>query len=237
MNKLLRILLPLVEKEVASRVLEIQIQEEKALRRAQEKAKAPIEKAFKVGGIQYYELKDLFNQNCLRSFAAISFYEELRMKCSREYLLEHIKASEELLKQGKDGTVITNGKLDLDQTLNALREINQLNLQLKERLEMIFEPDCMMKLAGIVFFDDTEGPLDYDQGYGIEKVNRWKKQEVDGFFLSKHMKDLVDYTSINEKDFQKYTEMADLMTKEHLGSISTILSKTTSMKELSGIPV
>jgi len=224
MNILLRLFRPLVNAEIEKRLKERAESEEKDYREAQRKLKAPAKRSFTSGGTQYYQLKDLFNQNCLRSFAAISFYEELRMKCTREFLVEHLEKQKELKDSIKNSLSITNGTLNLQLSFELIEESITLDGHIEERLKLIYEPDSVMKLASIVFFDSKEDPLNYDHAYGIEKVNRWKKEGIDGFFLSKHMKDLVDYSSIKESDFQKYTEVANLMTKEHLDALSSTLS-------------
>lgn len=234
MNKFLRIFLPLVEKEVDQRVKLALDKEEETRKEIQKITKAPVEAVFKSGGIQYYKVKDLFNQNSTRCMAAISFYEELRMKCTREYLIKHLDAQKELNKDLRKALDLNNKSLNLEGAFIAIQESEKLDLQIKERLEWIFEPDCTLKLAGIVFFDENEDPFGYDPGHGIEKVNRWKKEGVDAFFLSRHMMDLVDYSSIKEEDFQKFTEVAEILTTDHLENISTILSKKGSITNTLG---
>ncbi len=230
MSILLRLFRPLINEEVEKRLKERTESEEKDYRLAQKTSKTPIKRAFTNGGVQYYQLKDLFAQNCLRSFAAISFYEELRMKCTREFLVKHIDKQEELKKGIKNSLTINNGSLNLQLSFELIEESITLDGHIKERLQLIYEPDSVMKLASIVFFDSKEDPLNYDHAHGIEKVNRWKKEGVDGFFLSKHMKDLTDYSSIKEEDLLKYTEVANLMNQEHLNALSSTLLTKVSTK-------
>jgi len=235
MNKYLTIFLPSIEKEVALRVKAELDREEQERKNIQKLVKAPTELVFKSGGTQYYTIKDIFNLNSTRAMAAISFFEELRMKCTREYLIKHLDAQKELNKELRKALDLNNKSLNLEGAFLAIQESEKLDLQIKERLEWIFEPDCMLKLAGIVFFDENEDPFGYDPGYGIEKVNRWKKEGVDAFFLSKHMNHLIDYSSIKEEDFQKFTGVAEVLTTVHLENISTILSKSgliTSTSEM-----
>ena len=121
------------------------------------KNKHQIVKAFKLDGVQYYQFKDINNTMSGRAFAALDFYNELDMKCNRDYLLQHTEAVDALLSDPK--------KINVGELYN-------LNKQIKERLEFILVPDIVYKLASVVYFDESEAPYDYDYQYGGWAKNR-----------------------------------------------------------------
>ena len=178
----------------------------------------PVDYLFTLDGIKHYRYKDISKTNCQRMFAANDYYNELSMRCSRDYLLEHTKAMDEIL----------SGK-SID-----IQKVSQLNLQLKERLDMIHESDMIYKIASVIIFDTTENPHDYDFKYGQEKIPRFKKaSQKDAFFLIKLFKITVGSPNMSDQDLLTYMEVGGKITQEHLEVISTIMSKSTKTTDSS----
>lgn len=178
-----------------------------------------IKEAFTCGGVVYYQFDDIFNVPFERALTALDFYEELRMRTSRDLLLLHVTAVDEQLNKGK------------------LTEVAKLNQQLKERLEFIIEPDLLYKLASVVFFDKNESPYIYDYKYGQDKIKNWKKEsEMNAFFLQMPLIKLVPFLADCEIDFQAYSKMVEKLNRVHLENISSNLSnekkQTVFVKEL-----
>jgi hypothetical protein len=185
------------------------------------KAEHKILFAFEADGEKYYEFDDANNIPCDRAFCALAFYEELQMRCTREFLQAHCQATEDAI-NNKNGISITN--------------LAKLNQQLKERLELIYEPELVYKLASVVYFDESESPYSYDFKYGLQKIQRWKKQNVGDFFLSLPIKKLMPQTDLSKADLETSSKIVKLMTREQLDSIFTIASakskKTALFKSL-----
>jgi len=172
----------------------------------------PVDYLFTLDGIKHYRYKDISKTNCQRMFAANDYYNELSMKCSREYLQKHTKAMD---------AILSDKSIDI-------QKISQLNLQLKERMDMIHESDMIYKIASVIIFDTTENPHEYDFKYGQEKIARFKKaSEKDAFFLIKLFKITVGSPNMSDQDLLTYMEVGSRITQEHLEVISTILSKNT----------
>ena len=171
--------------------------------------KHKITKAFTHRGIQYYQFEDIHNMMTGRAFTCIDFYNELSMSCTREYLTEHCETVEKLLNEGK------------------LVDIARLNIQLKERLEMILNPDIVYKIASVVYFDDTEQPYTYDHSYNHKKIEAWKNDGVDGFFLHLPLADLIPHLRLSEVDLQAYLRVANKINKDHSETISILKSEKT----------
>ena len=182
-----------------------------------DKAEAPIVHAFTCGGTDYYKFKDINNLMSGRAFAVIDYFDELSMKCDRDYLLAHCTLMTEQLNG-------VNGEVNLNVMAKQV-------MQLKERLDMILDPDIILKIASVVYFDSTEQPWAYDFQYNHEKIKKWKADKIDGFFLKKSFQDLLPGISLSDKDFQSYTKVARLMTKEHLADIFMTLSTKNENEE------
>jgi len=162
--------------------------------------------AFTCGGTNYYQFDDAFNMPNERALTALTYYEELRMRCTREFLQEHCEAIEGILSDPKR---INIPKLAI------------LNRQLKERLDWIFEPDIAYKLASVVYFDKTENPYRYDMKYGQKKIEHWKKTKgVDDFFLQKPLLDLIPFLKDSELNLEIYSQVLEKATKIMWDNIS-----------------
>jgi hypothetical protein len=164
-------------------------------------------------GTQYYQFDDMNNMMTGRAFVCLDFYNELSMRCTREYLTEHCEAMEEMVNKGK------------------LIEIAQLHIQLKERLTMIIDPDIVYKIASVVYFDATEQPYTYDFKYNTKKINAWKESGIEGFFLKIPLKDLIPSLDLSEADLVEYMTVAQTINQNHLETISTLRSEITKKAE------
>ncbi len=181
-----------------------------------------INEAFSCGGVKYYQFDDPYNQPYERALTALSFYEELRMRTTKDFLILHCNAVEAILSNPK--------KIDILQ-------LSKLHLQLKERLEWIIEPELLYKLASVVFFDKNESPYIYDYKYGEQKIKHWKKSaEVNAFFLQQPIIKLVPSLADCEIDFPSYLTVVQKMNQAHLANIITNLSEeqmnSDSVKDL-----
>jgi hypothetical protein len=110
------------------------------------------------------------------------------MKCDRKFLLAHNEAIE---------TACNNGKLT---------EVVKLNHDLKLRLSLVSDPDLLLKLASVVFFDDNESHLVYDFAYNEKKLKEWKKDKLMDFFQVLPLQNLIpslDFSKIDLKTFIK----------------------------------
>lgn len=166
--------------------------------------------AFISGGVQYYEFEDPFNAPCLRSLTALDYYEELRQRCSIDYLTKHTEAVEAILSDPK--------KINIG-------ELSRINRNLKDRLK-IFNFDLAYKLASVVYFDDSESPYVYDFKYGQKKIERWKKdQSIDSFFLQQPLQKLIPYLPQSAESFRTYSQTEQKLQDHYLQCLTSVLSK------------
>lgn len=183
-------------------------------------AKHPVSFAFKSGDTDYFQFEDPLNTPYKRGFTALTFYREMRMHMTREYISDHTKAMDGIL---GDPQSISIGKISL------------LNEQMKERLDFVFEPDTAYKFASVVYFDKTEDPTKYDFDYGQKKIEKWKADSsVSDFFLQAPLIRLMPFLKDFDGDLNTYSKTVEAITKLHSERLyrilSTMKSRTASAK-------
>ena len=164
-----------------------------------------IEEAFTISGKKYYRFSDVFNLPIERGLMALMVYEETRMKCSVEYLQQHIEVVRNLLRSNK---------------IDIFR-INQLNEQLNERVNFVLDIDLIYKLSSVVYFDENENPSLYDAEYCKKKIDFWKKNKgVADFFLQQPLTELLPYLKSVDFDLNEYSTANEELNKIHLERLS-----------------
>lgn len=169
-----------------------------------------IEWAFTVGGIDYYRFADINNLSYKRGLMAVSVYNELDMRCSREYLMLHTKAVEDILK---------SKEIDI-------YKINAINEQMKQRLKLTTDVDLMYRVASVAFFDKNESPDSYDATYSERKIEHWRQHAgVADFFLSLPLKGLIPYLQNVDVDLDTFGELNKELNEIHLALLRSMSSK------------
>lgn len=172
--------------------------------------KYKIIEAFQLGGTTYYMFDQAAEVPTGRMLAALAVYAELEMKVDKEYLELHTKAMEKLLSDPKKINVMY---------------IAQLNLNLKERLELMPLPDFVFKLASVIFFDETESPYSYSFDYNKKKIEEWKKSgDTLDFFLSRLSKELIPSLRPVTGSSRTFFQVAERVAGIHLTDLTKILS-------------
>lgn len=175
--------------------------------------------AFKLGGIQYYCLPSFLDHTPIRAEWASVYSEKVNMKCTKEFLIQHTKAVEDVLN--------TNPiKVGL---------LANYNKQLKDRLEYISDPETIYDLASVIFFDGNEDPTNYDQEYNRKKIALWKKHSMRSFFLSVPWNKLtpgMDFSKVDLSSFIQANQAARSITTLHLEDILQQLSKSDLTEDL-----
>lgn len=166
--------------------------------------------AFQLGGTPYYMFDQTAEVPTGRMLAALAVYTEMEMKCDKAYLELHTKAMEKLLSDPKKINVMY---------------IAQLNLNLKERLELMPLPEFVYKLASVVFFDETESPYSYSFEYNKKKIDEWKKSDDTlDFFLSRLSSELIPSLKPATGSTKMFFQVAEQIAGIHLTDLTKILS-------------
>lgn len=172
--------------------------------------KFKIIEAFQLGGTTYYMFDQTAEVPTGRMLAALAIYSEMEMKVDKEYLELHTKAMEKLLSDPKKINVMY---------------IAQLNLNLKERLELMPLPDFVYKLASVIFFDETESPYSYSFEYNKKKIAEWKKSgDTLDFFLSRLSSELIPSLKPATGNSRTFFQVAEQVAGIHLTDLTKILS-------------
>ena len=174
-------------------------------------ADSRINYSFTIGETDYYCFDDINSVPCLRGFQALSYYNELSMGCTREYLLTHNQALKDIVNT---------------QPIN-LTKLVTLVLQMDERLNFLLEPEIAYKLCSVVFFDDTENPNNYEYKHGAKKAQIFKDCPLNDFFLSVPIVKLIPYINSLGNDLQEYCQAVMRVNQKHLENISTMLSEAS----------
>lgn len=134
---------------------------------------AQIEYAFTSGGIHYFKFNTEVNIPFQRAIAA------------RDILTEELwQIDPNILKGWTESliNVVINNKLSAEK---KLFEVGVLASRLKEQMELSFSLVRQLKLATVLYFDETENPLDYEYPYNKKKMEHWMKHnDVRSFFLN-----------------------------------------------------
>jgi hypothetical protein len=174
--------------------------------------------AFTAGGVDYYQFDDVFNLPYQRGREAIHAYEELQMRCDKDYLIRHSELINDLLTKGSIG-------------FDEIARIKAANDQLKQRLTWVIVPDLVFRLASVVFFDSSEDPKRYEIGYNQKKIEHWKKHEdVADFFLRQPVAKLIPQFEGSKSNFQSYLKAIEHLSESHLKKLSTQFSGEAELK-------
>jgi len=175
-------------------------------------AKHIITYAFSINDRHYFRFDDPLSMGYDRALKCLVYYKEVEMNMDSKFIEAHTMA-------------IDNIFLKKEININDLLDVRVLNNQMKQRLQLPKEPDLMYKLAAVTFFDQRENPQVYEFNYGEKKIAFWKKStSLTDFFLSRPLMELIPYLKHAGENLKMFSEMTQNATKEHLASISAMLS-------------
>jgi len=166
--------------------------------------------AFEIGGRRYFMFDSQTDAPTGRQMASLAIYNEMNMRCTREYLELHTRAMEKLLSDPKKINVTV---------------IGQLNVNLKERLDLMPLPEFVWKLGSVVFLDEHENPYTYDYELNEEKIKFWKGAGMSVDFFSKTpLAQSVPWLQESQNGSQDYTGIGEAVEKIHRQALTSVLS-------------
>lgn len=169
---------------------------------------APVKYAFTFDGVDYYQFESIEKMPFKRALAALPIYQEMQSGCTKEYLEQHTKFIDALMKERF--------------TAESVFKVAQANQFMKERLKWIAVEEVAYKLAAIVFFSKDENPNEFDWNVARKKVDKWKSSPNHAFFLNQQISQFINFGEMPEKDLNLYFQIQELEAKVH----SDFLSKT-----------
>ena len=150
-----------------------------------------ISKAFKVEGEQFYEFDNLSDCPAGRYFRIQQFMVELNLRIDKDTLVKLLDAS---LKAVDDGDITRSVIIQTD---------------IKNRTEFIVETETAYRLASAAFFTLDEDLTTYDFDYNQKKIEKFKKERISTFFLTRPMKRLIPQINISGEDLEIYLKMTE----------------------------
>ena len=170
-----------------------------------------IVEAFVHNGTRYLMYENPTDVPTGRMLAANGVYMEMEMRCDKEYLELHCKAVDKILNENKKGINVTY--------------LAQLNLNLKERLNLMPLPDFVYKLASVIFFDESESKYSYDWAYNQKKIAKWKEDpQMLDFFLSRLASELIPSLKPAAGSSHTFFQVAEKIDKIHRDNLTKALS-------------
>ena len=117
---------------------------------------------------------------------------------------------------------ITKGLEDALQT-NKILNAAQIVADLKTRLVFNTSKRHILSVCAAIYLDPDESPSEHNYDRATEKVNRWIKDGVDTFFLSKPLGQLLPEWPSSQQAFQSYLEKA-LPEDQEIKSLQSLLA-------------
>ena len=173
-----------------------------------------VELAFIVDGVQYFQFVNDVNMPYERAMCASDIYLEFENRVDSTYLKGLFASVLELMNKGK--------------LLDAAAQI----LKAQERINHITYIDGLYRLASVKFFDKNENVYKYDYEYNEKKIAKWKKENIDSFFLKLQIRNLMPSLDILEGSLARINELETEVLLQHLKSFSQNLSSNEKNKGL-----
>ena len=154
----------------------------------------PLEFAFECGGKKYYQFTDKNNMPALRGLEAMTFYHEMQNGVTNKYLKSHMARMNEVLSNSK--------------SVN-LGEVYKLHYWLDERLKYAISKDIIYNVASVAFVEEGENPATYDHAFNKKKIQNWKENGANGFFLLQPLRTLIPFLQTYGEGSLMYLEVVD----------------------------
>lgn len=164
-----------------------------------------IEEAFECGLIKYYRFKSEFRLPTGRYKYHYKYLQQNALRIDPERLKIEIQDARSWLTGERK-------KIDIGNTLKILHGIETL-------AALPFDPELARKLAAVSFFTDEEDLSTYDESYGEKKIQFWKDNNFNDFFLMMPVEEFLNLKGISITSLEEYLATAQQilqdLTAEH----------------------
>lgn len=164
--------------------------------------KKATEYAFSIDGQDFYHFKNYLDTPMRRFQKMNEFIAEVEMRITRNDLAEYLGIIEEAINKGK------------------ITDIVNVIQGLKYRLDQFIETDTYYRLFSCAFFTLDEDITDYDYEVNDLKIELFKSQPIDSFFLNYPAKDWLPQIDISKEDLNSFLKMSSV-SKEFLQRIKS----------------
>lgn len=182
-----------------------------------------IKYAFSIGEMHYFHFADFFNIPFERGLSTLTFWQELEMNCTRQFLKAASMATLNCLTLKQD----ESGALGL-----KIGDAERIQRILYSRLNMPKETELMYSFAAAVFFDQWENPLNYEYAYGNEKKAFWKKAVgLTDFFLCRPLQEFIPSIA----NYESNLEICDRLMIQETAHHWTLFREQLSSEQLTAL--
>lgn len=162
------------------------------------------ELAFEAGLIKFYRMKEEYRMPIGRYKYVYKRFKESDLRMTREVMFEYLKQMEAELDGSKKKISFAP----------VLRMINNM----RTWLTIPFEPEAVRRLAAVTYFTDDEDLSTFDEKYGEQKIELWRKHNTHDFFLTRPIGELLNLSNSSitffEESLTEMTEIAKALTSD-----------------------
>lgn len=179
-----------------------------------------IEEAFIFKGQVFYQFKDHFSIPTVRALHALDLYDELEMRCTKDFLKAHVAAVLDILNPAP------GQRLDLTR-------LGRLVKNLEERLAFLPIPEHVYKLASVVYFTSEEDPFSYDRIAAAKNIALWKQDPaILSFFLKMQVGDLLPLQNMDTQNLNIFSPLVERINEIHRNAVLSKSSVNVTIKEM-----
>lgn len=159
-----------------------------------------IEEAFECGLIKYYRFKSEFRLPTGRYKYHYKYLQQNAIKTDPETLKADVKEARSWLSGERK-------KIDIGNAMQALYKI-------ETRASLPFDPELARKLASVSYFTDDEDLSTFDEEHGNKKIQHWKDNNFNDFFLMMPVVELLNLKGISITSLEEYLKEAQAILQE-----------------------
>jgi len=157
-----------------------------------------IEEAFECGLIKYYRFKSEFRMPTGRYKYHYKYLQQNAIKIDPELLKAEVKDARSWLSGERK-------KIDIGNAMQILYKI-------ETRASLPFDPELARRLASVSFFTDDEDLSTFDEDHGNKKIQHWKDNNFNDFFLTMPVAELLNLKNISITSLEEYlTEAQEIL--------------------------
>lgn len=150
-----------------------------------------IDFAFDIEGEEFYCFKNLADMPQERYYKVSEFVTEADNKVTRLVLLDYLSEMNRMINEGNFGKVAS------------------LVDGLEYRASMLIETETMYRLASAIFFTLEEDLTTYDIDFNDQKVEVFKKNKIEDFFLKEPVSKFIPLPDISPKDLAACSKLTE----------------------------
>lgn len=177
--------------------------------------KSLIEPVKSFDGRMLYKFKSLLDMPHMRYNNCNRFAEEFNLRLEIDELQKSLETIQDL--------AFSDQKPDI-----KLKKINTIIDGLLIQTKMSISIDASYRLASCVYFWEDESLEDYDFEIGDAKIELFKKEGFENFFLKKPMNQFLPQMNLSLQDLEVFSRIE----KERKKLMQSILKETKEEKEL-----